>query len=382
LPLGLDGVKFEYEIFLLIDLHSLAAIFLQTSTIFRIIPDYKKEHTLVLFRIAKIVLILVLFTGEVYGEVPRVMNYQGVLKTSSDSLVTGTISVKFFIYDSATGGSELWSESHTIEALEGQFHTLLGGSTPFPVELFAAPNRFLTFAINEGEELQPRQQIVSVAYAIESSSSDTAAFSQKSAQADDVNDRDISPRSVSLSGGKASLDSSGLFTATTARIDSLVVGPTGVIDRFGNWTGRPINLSLEGMVLDTVIVKNVRNTLEIAGGSRWKPIKEFETYIRLDSPGMLDLAFNGVVTVQGGLETRLVIEGIVNGTPKNRQENQSNVSGILTDGSDVYRSSAVSNSAVYYLENGFYRINVEKRINGRNPTLNTATLLMKIFARP
>ena len=179
------------------------------------------------------------------------------------------------------------------------------------------------------------------------------------------------------------LDSSGLFTATTARIDSLVVGPTGVVDRFGNWTGRPINLSLMGMVLDTVIVKNIQDTLRIATGrSGWREIEKLTSYIRLDSAGLLEVEFKGMVTVRGGLEFRLVIEAIENGKRTDRQENQSNVSGILTDGTEVYRSSTVSNSAVYYVNDGLYALYVERRINGSNPTLHAGTLLMKIFARP
>jgi hypothetical protein len=310
------------------------------------------------------------------------LNYQGLLKTSPDSVVTGMIEITFRIYESGSGGTPLWEEKQSLELREGLFHTLLGGAMPFPEGLFSHPSRFLAMTVNGEEELLPRQQVVSVAFAIESATADSADYARKSGQAIDVSDRDITPRSWSLSGGKAALDSSGILTTKSIQVDSLTVGSTGVIDRNGNWTGKPINANVNGMVLDTVIVKNIQDTLGIATGTtRWRDIAELTSFIRLESAGLLEVEFRGTVTVRGGLEIRLVLEEIVDSAPTNHRDSDSNVSGIISNGSEVYRSSTVSNAAVYYLEDGLYRVFVETRINGSNPTLNTGTLIMKIFAR-
>ena len=327
-------------------------------------------------------LLLVALAQPSHAEVPLLLNYQGLIRTTSDSLVTRTISGSFSIYDSPTNGERLWSESQSIEAHQGRFHTLLGGSNPIPTNLFADANRYLTFSVNDDAEFLPRQRITSVAYAIVSSSADTASYSQRSGQAENVNDNNITPRSLSLSGGKATLDSTGSLTAEIVETDSVVIAGTGVIDRLGNWTGMPMDPGLEGMVLDTVIVKNVQESLTIStGDSDWRGLDEFTLFVRLDSPGLMSVQFSGLVTVLGGLETRLVIEKIVNGRRTDRQVNQGNVSGILTDGNQVYRSSSINNTAVYYLEDGLFLVSLERRINGSNPTLNTGILVMQVFTR-
>ncbi|MDP7281769.1 MAG: hypothetical protein QGG39_18040, partial [Candidatus Poribacteria bacterium] len=201
-------------------------------------------------------------------------------------------------------------------------------------------------------------------------------------QAENVNDNNITPRSLSLSGGKATLDSTGSLTAEIVETDSVVIAGTGVIDRLGNWTGMPMDPGLEGMVLDTVIVKNVQESLSISTGkSGWVELEKFRSLVRLDSPGLMSVQFSGLVTVEGGLETRLVIEKIVNGSRTDRQVNQGNVSGILTDGNKVYRSSSINNTAVYYLEDGLFMVFVKLRINGEKPTLNTGILVMQVFTR-
>ncbi len=59
--------------------------------------------------------------------VPQTMNYQGVLKDASGSVVSdGTYSMTLRIYNVATGGTELWTETQSVTVAGGLFDVVLG----------------------------------------------------------------------------------------------------------------------------------------------------------------------------------------------------------------------------------------------------------------
>ena len=53
------------------------------------------------------------------------MSYQGVL-TQGAELVDGSVDLTFAIYDQASGGTALWTETKTVTATDGVFDTNLG----------------------------------------------------------------------------------------------------------------------------------------------------------------------------------------------------------------------------------------------------------------
>ena len=145
------------------------------------------------------------------AEVPLLINYQGLME-GSDS----TQAVTFAIHDNPTAGQMLWSEDMEVTVVSGRFSVLLGSVTPLSSDLFAGSELYLSLAI-AGEELTPRQRIVSVAYAL------------RSRHAESVTGEDISPRSL-LIGQSGAWDSSGALTAPVLSTDSVIVGSTAVID--------------------------------------------------------------------------------------------------------------------------------------------------------
>ncbi len=64
---------------------------------------------LVLFLCATLTLI-----GVAAADVPQLINYQGILKSSGGSAVTTPTPVIFAIWDDATDGDSLWSEQQII----------------------------------------------------------------------------------------------------------------------------------------------------------------------------------------------------------------------------------------------------------------------------
>jgi hypothetical protein len=67
---------------------------------------------------------------------PPYVPVQGVLTDSSGSPLDGSVDVRFAIHDSASGGSELWSETQTVLVENGLFTVYLGQSTPLDLSIF------------------------------------------------------------------------------------------------------------------------------------------------------------------------------------------------------------------------------------------------------
>jgi hypothetical protein len=113
------------------------------------------------------------------GSVPTSINYQGRLTDNSpqQAPVSGTVQMTFAIWDSQSGGAQLWLEPQTgtipVTVTDGIFNVILGANgVPLPTSVFSGGvTRYLEITVN-GETLVPRQQISSVGYAHQS---DTAA---------------------------------------------------------------------------------------------------------------------------------------------------------------------------------------------------------------
>jgi hypothetical protein len=108
---------------------------------------------------------------QVGAELPKRINYQGLLTDSSGNPLHGSYGVTFRIWDAASTGNQLWQETRTVETDSGGvFSVVLGTGTPIGVS-FGSP-RWLELAIDD-EILLPRREIVSVASAFNAMNSDS-----------------------------------------------------------------------------------------------------------------------------------------------------------------------------------------------------------------
>lgn len=102
----------------------------------------------------------------------RLLNYQGKL-TDANGPVTGTVSITFSIYDVPTGGSPIWTEPHNnVTVTNGIFNVVLGSINSIPDSVLNGGTQYLDIAVN-GEPISPRQQIVSVLFAVKAQDADT-----------------------------------------------------------------------------------------------------------------------------------------------------------------------------------------------------------------
>lgn len=95
----------------------------------------------------------------------NIVDYQGFLSTSQAEPVSGTLTMKFSIWDALEGGNELWRETQAVDVRLGYFTASLGSTTPISDGLFTGQPRWLEVEI-DGERLTPRKRINSVAHAV------------------------------------------------------------------------------------------------------------------------------------------------------------------------------------------------------------------------
>jgi hypothetical protein len=293
---------------------------------------------------------------------PHLLNYQGQLTSQKNAPLSNPITILFAIYDAPESSQPLWQEIKLITHSNGIFHTLLGSESPIPTNLFNDDNRYLEIRVENERALQPRQQIVSVAYAI---------------QANNVTGR-ITPKSLTIE--SATIDTTGAIKTSRLTTDSLMVGQKGIINRFGQWTGPPLSVQLPGMVLDTIIVKNFQDSLSF-GSVNWADIDGtsdvLTTFINIKKPAFLDIEFHTTTSTTGGMiETRLVVEPI---DPKNNpRENITNISRFIPRNTSDF--GTLSNQGVLTVTPGLYRVFVQGRIEGLS-NFQTGVLTVRAYSK-
>ncbi len=108
--------------------------------------------------------VLVLLAASAFAQVPRLINYQGMLLvTTGQPISDGDYALTFSLYDEKN--TQLWTETHNqVFVGAGLFQVMLGTVMPFNIP-FDKPY-FLGIQVGSDPELQPRMPLASVAYAI------------------------------------------------------------------------------------------------------------------------------------------------------------------------------------------------------------------------
>ena len=113
-------------------------------------------------------------SGNGSENIPTMINYQGYLTDSSGNPINGTLSIRFSIYSTASGGSPLWQETQSsVTITDGLFNVLLGSVNSITAEYLTGTS-YLGVKVGTDAEMTPRQRIVSSAYSLRSDSSNSA----------------------------------------------------------------------------------------------------------------------------------------------------------------------------------------------------------------
>jgi hypothetical protein len=121
------------------------------------------------------------------AQVPGRVNFQGLLLDNAGEPVTGTVTLQLELFAAASGGSALWTETHSsVSVTDGIYDVVLGSQTPLTPELFSVSPRYLQVTI-DGQVLSPRREFLAVPFALHAESASnvggvSAAFVEQSYQ--------------------------------------------------------------------------------------------------------------------------------------------------------------------------------------------------------
>ncbi len=96
--------------------------------------------------------------------IDRLIPFSAKLKSASsgDLVPDGTYSITFRLYDVASGGTEQWSETQTVQVSQGAISTNLGASTPIPTSVTFNDVTYLGIQVGSDPEASPRKRLGSV----------------------------------------------------------------------------------------------------------------------------------------------------------------------------------------------------------------------------
>src|SRR3989339_382780 len=113
--------------------------------------------------------------------VPRYLGYSGTLNSAAGSPVTGSYNIVFKIYNASSGGTALWTETHTaVDVSDGFFSVTLGDTTALDLDF--SERYWLGITVATDSEMTPRTPLSSVGYSFVSDVS-YGAFASSTAAA-------------------------------------------------------------------------------------------------------------------------------------------------------------------------------------------------------
>ncbi|HOX85764.1 MAG TPA: tail fiber domain-containing protein [bacterium] len=114
--------------------------------------------------------------GSGWGQIPRIISFQGVLADADNVASTDTMRVfTFKLFTSPDASTALWSETQTVRLYQGVFTVYLGEAQPLDA-IHLTGSCYLGIFLESGEELLPRIKLSSVPYAISAVYADSLRF--------------------------------------------------------------------------------------------------------------------------------------------------------------------------------------------------------------
>lgn len=109
-------------------------------------------------------------------QVPRQINYQGLLTNPGGTPVTAMVAMVFNLYDAPMGAAPaLYSEAQDVVVTNGNFNVLIGSVTALPPALPFDVPYWLGIKVGADAEMAPRQPLAASPYALRAASAESLA---------------------------------------------------------------------------------------------------------------------------------------------------------------------------------------------------------------
>lgn len=100
-----------------------------------------------------------------HAVVPGAVTHQGRLFDDMGDPVSDTLDVTFAIYDASSGGTELWSETISVDFVDGYYSARLGETNSLGA-ILDGTDKYMGVSIDGDDEMSPRSLVGSVPYAM------------------------------------------------------------------------------------------------------------------------------------------------------------------------------------------------------------------------
>ena len=110
-------------------------------------------------------LVVLMLLHAAWAQAPTTIGYQGVLTDGGGTaVVDGTHALSFGLYEAASGGTAVWTETQTVATVNGVFQASLGSVTELSIDFDRA--LWLGIGVDGGAELSPRVELTGSPYSL------------------------------------------------------------------------------------------------------------------------------------------------------------------------------------------------------------------------
>jgi hypothetical protein len=230
-------------------------------------------------RLVGLACLILVFAANSFADVPKTINYQGRLTDlNGNPMPDGIYAVTTTLYNTLTGGSNLWSDNYSVQTKNGYFNLILGSNVARPLNLDFNQQYYLGIAVSPDSEMTPRQPLNSTPYAMGITDASITSAKMKPTWSDKRTNT-----TYNLT-GTTPVTIAGLTTTITAYTPSILF-------LVGNILGSITNPSNTGIVA----------YLEV-DGSRVTEYSFFDATFNVDSPNT-NIPMNAIVPVSAGIHT-------------------------------------------------------------------------------
>ncbi|QDG49579.1 hypothetical protein FIV42_02135 [Persicimonas caeni] len=270
-----------------------------------------------------LVILLLAVPSAASAEVPGYFPVQAYLTDSSGVPIDGDVDLEFNIYDAATGGAVLFSETQTVQANAGAFTAYLGTNSELDLSLFSdSQDLFLGVTVNNGDELTPRQRLATVPF---------AARAMSAASADDAKTLDGRPATdfepiTYTAAAPLEIDANNQVSITT----------TCATDSILKWTGSAWECTPDAQLTATGAIELNGSTIGLVTCPNGQVLKSDGTNMACAEDADTTYTAGNGLSLAGGAfavdytSTQRRVSGACNGT-----NGQDYITGILADGTVV-----------------------------------------------